>query len=74
MNVFPLIPQVDEEDAELDKQYQAEKAEEFKQDMDQNGDNIVTHDEMVAYLHPLHKQHAAKEAAYLIRYILDVNC
>lgn len=58
---------VDEEDAEMDKEYQEEKAQEFKNDMDMNGDNIVTKDEMIAYLDPRNKQHAAKEAAYLIR-------
>lgn len=58
---------VDEEDAEMDKEYQKEKAEEFKNDMDTNGDNIVTKEEMIRYLDPRHVQHATKEAAYLIR-------
>jgi len=66
---FTQLPpgEVDEADAEMDRQYQREKAEEFKRDMDMNNDNIVTKDEMIAYLDPRHKQHAMKEADYLIR-------
>lgn len=35
--------------------------------MDTNSDNLVTHEEMMAYLDPRHRQHAVKEAEYLIR-------
>jgi len=58
---------VDPEEAELDLQYQKERAEEFKNDIDTNGDNIATRDELNIYLDPRHKQHAAREAEYLIR-------
>ena len=35
--------------------------------MDSNGDDKVDRDEMMAYLDPRHKQHALKEAEYLMR-------
>lgn len=66
---FIALPpgEVDPEEAELDRQYQEEKRREFKEDMDTNGDNIVDREEMFAYLDPRHRQHALKEAEYLVR-------
>lgn len=66
---FTALPpgEVDEDGAEMDKQYQEERRREFKEDMDSNGDDKVDRDEMMAYLDPRHKQHALKEAEYLMR-------
>jgi len=43
------------------------KRKEFKDDIDTNGDDRADRAEVLAYLDPRHKQHASKEAEYLIR-------
>lgn len=53
------------EDAESDKEYIREREEEFAS-MDDNGDGVVTQEELTKYLDPTHEQRAISEANYLI--------
>ncbi|XP_066929123.1 45 kDa calcium-binding protein-like [Clytia hemisphaerica] len=66
---FTALPpgEVDPEEADEDKLYQEEKAKEFKRDMDLNSDGKVGKEELMQYLDPRNKEHAVKEAEFLIR-------
>lgn len=53
------------QDAEQDNEYIQEREKEFAS-MDENGDGIVTVDELTKYLDPTHEQRAINEGNYLI--------
>lgn len=53
------------QDAEQDNEYIQEREKEFAA-MDENGDGIVTVDELTKYLDPTHEQRAINEGNYLI--------
>lgn len=69
INEFVRVPpgEVDDPDdkAEDDK-YFAERRKEFSDMMDIDKDGYVSMEELIKYLDPRHKQHAAKEAIYLV--------
>lgn len=67
-NEFIRLPpgEVDSpEEADSDQEYVKEREEEFAT-MDENGDGVVTQEELAKYLDPTHEQRAISEAKYLI--------
>lgn len=54
-----------QQDADLDEDYRKEREDEFVA-MDEDGDGVVTVDELTKYLDPTHKQRAINEGNYLV--------
>lgn len=54
-----------QQDADLDEEYRKERETEFTA-MDEDGDGVVTVDELTKYLDPTHKQRAINEGNYLV--------